>query len=111
MRVLLCGGAGYVGSHAAKLIASRGHDVWVYDNLSEGHRAAVAPGRLLEGDLHDRPRLEQVLREHEIEAVMHFAASCYVGVSVTNPAEYYHNNVVGTLSLLEAMRAVATEEA
>ena len=106
MRVLLCGGAGYVGSHAAKLLASRGHEVWVYDNLSEGHREAVAPGKLIEGDLHDRPRLEQALREKQIEAVMHFAASCYVGVSVTNPAEYYHNNVVGTLSLLEALRAV-----
>jgi len=67
---------------------------------------AVLEGRLIEGDLHDRPALESALREKQIEAVMHFAASCYVGVSVTNPAEYYHNNVVGTLSLLEAMRSV-----
>ncbi len=109
MRVLLCGGAGYVGSHAAKLLLGEGHDVWVYDNLSEGHRAAVPEGRLIEGDLHDRTALENALEEKQIEAVMHFAASCYVGVSVTNPAEYYHNNVVGTLSLLEAMRAVGVK--
>ncbi|WP_146452407.1 UDP-glucose 4-epimerase GalE [Bythopirellula polymerisocia] len=109
MKVLLCGGAGYVGSHAAKLLMHEGHEVWVYDNLSEGHRAAVPEGRLIEGDLHDRPALESALREKKIEAVMHFAASCYVGVSVTNPAEYYQNNVVGTLSLLESMRAVGVK--
>ncbi len=104
MKVLLSGGAGYVGSHAAKLLLARGHDILIYDNLSEGHRAAVPTERLVEGDLHDQPKLTAVLKEKKIEAVMHFAASCYVGVSVTNPAEYYHNNVVGTLSLLEAMR-------
>lgn len=104
MKVLLSGGAGYVGSHAAKLLLSRGHDIWIYDNLSEGHRAAVPAERLVEGDLHDQDKLTATLKEKKIEAVMHFAASCYVGVSVTNPAEYYHNNVVGTLSLLESMR-------
>ena len=104
MKVLLSGGAGYVGSHAAKLLLARGHDIWIYDNLSEGHRAAVPAERLVEGDLHDQAKLTATLKEKKIEAVMHFAASCYVGVSVTNPAEYYHNNVVGTLSLLEAMR-------
>ncbi len=109
MKVLLCGGAGYVGSHAAKVLMREGHEVWVYDNLSEGHRAAVSAGRLIEGDLHDRSALERALREKQIEAVMHFAASCYVGVSVINPAEYYHNNVVGTLSLLEAMRSVGVK--
>jgi UDP-glucose 4-epimerase len=106
MKVLLTGGAGYVGSHAAKMLAGGGHEIWVFDNLSEGHRAAVPEGRLIEGELMDRPLLESVLREHEIDAVMHFAAATYVGVSVTNPAEYYQNNIVGTLSLLEAMRAV-----
>lgn len=109
MKVLLTGGAGYVGSHAARLLLKRGHEIWVYDNLSEGHRAAVPAGRLIEGDLHDRAKLTATLREKKIEAVMHFAASCYVGVSVTNPAEYYHNNVVGTLSLLEAMRTAAVK--
>jgi UDP-glucose-4-epimerase GalE len=94
-----------VGSHAAALLARRGHEVWVYDNLSEGHRAAVAEGRLVVGDLLEREKLETLLREKQIEAVMHFAAHCYVGESVTEPAKYYHNNVVGTLSMLEAMRA------
>jgi UDP-glucose 4-epimerase len=110
MKVLLTGGAGYVGSHAAKLLQSKGHDIWVYDNLSEGHRAAVPEGRLIEGDLHDLAKLTETLQGLHIEAVMHFAASCYVGVSVTNPAEYYHNNVVGTLSLLEAMRAAGVKK-
>ena len=106
MNVLVTGGAGYVGSHAAKLLASEGHEIWVYDNLVFGHRAAVAPGRLIEGDLLDRGKVEAVLREQRIDAVMHFAAFAYVGESVTDPAKYYHNNVVGTLSLMEAMRAV-----
>ncbi len=105
MRVLLTGGAGYVGSHAAWGLHRAGHEVWVYDNLSEGHRAAVPEDRLIVGELIDGPLLQSTLRKHKIEAVMHFAALAYVGVSVTNPAEYYQNNVVGTLSLLEAMRA------
>lgn len=105
MRVLLTGGAGYVGSHAAMLLARGGHDVWVYDNLAYGHRAAALNGRLIEGDILDGARLSSALRDHEIEAVMHFAAFCYVGESVTDPAKYYRNNVVGALSLLDAMRA------
>ncbi len=104
MKVLLTGGAGYVGSHAAWMLDRGGHEIWVFDNLSEGHRSAVPEGRLIEGDLLDPKHLESVLREHKIDAVMHFAALAYVGVSVTNPAEYYRNNVVGTLSLLDAMR-------
>src|SRR5690606_30114541 len=70
-----------------------------------GHRGAVAPGRLIEGDLLDQAKLVDVLRSREIDAVMHFAAFAYVGESVTDPAKYYHNNVVGTLSLMDAMRA------
>ena len=105
MNVLVTGGAGYVGSHAAKLLAAEGHQIWVYDNLVFGHKAAVAPGRLIEGDLLDRPRVEAVLREKQIDAVMHFAAFAYVGESVTDPAKYYQNNIVGTVSLMEAMRA------
>ena len=106
MKVLLTGGAGYVGSHAAWMLDKLGHEIWVLDNLSEGHRDAVPEARLIEGDLLDRPLVESVLQEKQIDAVMHFAALAYVGVSVTNPAEYYRNNVVGTLSLLEAMRSV-----
>lgn len=106
MKVLLTGGAGYVGSHSAQMLQRGGHEIWAFDNLSEGHRGAVPEGRLIEGELLDRPLLESVFREHKIDAVMHFAAATYVGASVTNPAEYYQNNIVGTLSLLEAMRAV-----
>ncbi len=104
MRVLVVGGAGYVGSHTAWMLGSTGHDVWVYDNLSEGHEEAVPEGKLIVGDLMEREKLASVLRENSIDAVMHFAASCYVGVSVTDPAPYYQNNIVGTLSLLDAMR-------
>ena len=104
MKVLLTGGAGYVGSHAARLLQQSGHEAWCYDNLSYGHRAATPPGRLIEGDLMDRSQLAAVFREKKIDAVMHFAAFAYVGESVADPAKYYQNNIVGTLSLLDAMR-------
>jgi UDP-glucose-4-epimerase GalE len=110
MRVLVTGGAGYVGSHAAYLLDKSGHDVLVYDNLSLGHRAAVKPSQLVEGDLRDRGLLENVLRDKRIEAVMHFAAVACVGESVAHPAKYYLNNVVGTLSLLEAMRTAGVKK-
>lgn len=106
MNVLVTGGAGYVGSFSARLLERSGHGVWVYDNLSAGHRGAVAEDRLIVGDLMDRELLEQVLKDKRIDAVMHFAAFAYVGESVEDPAKYYQNNVVGTLSLLKAMRAV-----
>lgn len=105
MRVLVTGGAGYIGSHAVRLLERAGNDVWVYDNLSLGHRAAVPSGRLIEGELVDRARLIEVLSAHKIEAVMHFAAFAAVGESVVDPAKYYQNNVVSSLNLLEAMRA------
>lgn len=105
MKVLVTGGAGYIGSHAVRQLAQAGHDVWVYDNLSLGHRAAVPTGRLIEGELMDRPRIEAALGEQRIEAVMHFAAFAAVGESVADPAKYYQNNVVASLNLLEAMRA------
>jgi len=105
MRILVTGGAGYVGSHAAKVLVRAGHEVWVYDNLSRGHRAAALAGRLIVGELADRPLLESTLRDKGIEAVMHFAAFAYVGESVSEPAKYYVNNIGGSLSLLESMRA------
>jgi UDP-glucose-4-epimerase GalE len=105
MNVLVTGGAGYIGSVAARHLDRSGEDVWIYDNVSTGHRAAALPGRLIEGELADTSRLEDVLRTHRIEAVMHFAASALVGESVEHPARYYRNNVAGSLSLLDAMRA------
>ena len=105
MNILVTGGAGYIGSHAARLLHRAGHEVWVYDNLACGHRRACLTGRLIEGDLHNQTLLETVLRSRQIEAVMHFAAFAYVGESVQYPHKYYRNNVVGSLSLLEAMRA------
>ncbi|HEX6963118.1 MAG TPA: UDP-glucose 4-epimerase GalE, partial [Lacipirellula sp.] len=105
MKVLLTGGAGYVGSHAARLLQQAGHEVWVYDNLSNGHRGALRNLRFIEGDLMDGARLASAFRDCSIDAVMHFAAYAYVGESVTDPAKYYHNNIGGTLTLLDAMRA------
>jgi UDP-glucose 4-epimerase len=109
MRVLVTGGAGYVGSHAAKLLAESGHEVVVVDNLAEGHRLAVGRLPIVVADLLDRERLVSILEENQIEAVMHFAALAYVGVSVREPAKYYQNNVCGTLSLLDAMRAAKVD--
>lgn len=109
MRILVTGGAGYVGSHAVRCLLGHGHEVWVYDDLAQGHRAAVPAGRLIEGHLAQRDRLTAALREHRIEAVMHFAALALVGESVANPARYYDNNVVGSLALLDAMRAARVE--
>jgi UDP-glucose-4-epimerase GalE len=104
MQILVTGGAGYIGSHAVRLFRARGHDVWVYDNLSEGHRAAVPADRLVVGDLAELPKLDQVLVEHRIEAVVHFAAFAYVGESVRDPGKYYQNNLVNTLNLMACLR-------
>jgi UDP-glucose-4-epimerase GalE len=104
MRVLVTGGAGYIGSHTVRLLLARGHDVWVYDNLSAGHRAAVPADRLHVGDLGEAAQLDQLLLERRIEAVVHFAAFTYVGESVREPARYYQNNVVHTLTLMECLR-------
>lgn len=105
MRILVTGGAGYVGSHAVRRLLAAGHQAWAYDDLSRGHAAAVPAGRLLRGSLTDEPRLAEVLRTYEIEAVMHFAALTLVGESVTEPLVYYRNNVCGSLALLSAMRS------
>jgi UDP-arabinose 4-epimerase len=103
MRVLVTGGAGYIGSYMAKLLARAGVEPIVFDNLSMGHRHAVRWGPLIEGDLSDSALVTSVLAEHEIDAVVHFAANAYVGESMQNPRKYFHNNVAGTLSLLDAM--------
>jgi UDP-glucose 4-epimerase len=104
MRILVTGGAGYIGSHTVRALIARGHDVWVYDSLVHGHRAAVPADRLIVGDLKDADVLDHALLIHRIEAVVHFAAYCYVGESVTDPGKYYQNNVGNTLTLFERMR-------
>jgi UDP-glucose-4-epimerase GalE len=114
--VVVTGGAGYIGSHAAKALAVAGHRVVIYDNLSAGHREAVDAVRhalirrerprervsLVEGDIRDTPRLTSVLQAERADAIMHFAASLDVGASVRDPLGYYDNNVRGALSVLEA---------
>ena len=105
MKVLVTGGAGYIGSHTAYQLITEGHDVVVYDNLSKGHKAAVPKEALfVKGDLRDGVLLAEVLRSHQIEAVVHFAADSLVGESMVEPSKYYHNNVVATLALLDTMR-------
>jgi UDP-glucose-4-epimerase GalE len=103
MRVLVTGGAGYVGSFTARHLARCGHQVTVLDDLSEGHRAAVDPGWLVVGAISDRARLRALLDERRIEGVLHFAAASRVGDSVRDPRHYYRNNVVGGLDLLETL--------
>lgn len=104
MRILITGGAGYIGSHAARLFLARGHDAWVYDNLSMGHRQAVPADRLLVGDLEETSKLDHILNSKRIEAIVHFAAFAFVGESVREPAKYYQNNLVRTLNLMDCAR-------
>jgi len=104
MNILVVGGAGYIGSHAVKMLIGAGHDVWVYDNLSRGHAPAVPSGRLITGEVADRAKLAATLREKKIDAVMHFAAFALVNESVNDPSLYYRNNVIAALELLDAMR-------
>ncbi|MBW4471141.1 MAG: UDP-glucose 4-epimerase GalE [Stenomitos rutilans HA7619-LM2] len=106
--ILVTGGAGYIGSHAVLALQQAGYHVIVLDNLVYGHRdiaETVLNVELIEGDTNDRPLLDKLFATHNIGAVMHFAAYAYVGESVTDPAKYYQNNFVGTLTLLEAMLA------
>ena len=102
-RVLITGGAGYIGSHCAKALAAIGHEGIVFDSLLFGHRELVRWGELIEGDIRDAARLDSVFATHRFDAVMHFAALAYVGESVTAPGRYYDVNVNGTRVLLDAM--------
>ncbi|HEX5419143.1 MAG TPA: UDP-glucose 4-epimerase GalE [Gammaproteobacteria bacterium] len=101
--ILVTGGAGYIGSHTCKALASAGFNPVAYDNLVSGHRSAVRWGPFVEGDLADREALETALSEHAVSAVIHFAAHAYVGESMQWPGKYFRNNVSCTINLLEAM--------
>lgn len=103
-RVLVTGGAGYIGSHTSKLLSAKGLEPVVYDNLVTGNRSSVRWGPFVHGDILDTTHLAQTLMQYQPEAVIHFAASAYVGESVEDPSKYYRNNVAGTQSLLNACR-------
>ena len=106
MRVVVTGGAGYIGSVVSEVLDDEGHDVLVIDNLSKGHRDAVSdPVRFEQLDLRDREGVAAVLTQFEAEAVIHMAAYSLVGESVGDPAKYYDNNMTAGLALLDAMRA------
>ncbi len=109
-RILVCGGAGYIGSHMVRMLRSEGHDVTVFDNFSQGHRAALPAGvAVIEGDLNDPAGLARAFGGEPFDAVYHFAALISVGESVTLPDLYYRNNVVGALNLLDAMRGAGCD--
>ena len=104
MKILVVGGAGYIGSVCAELLLDEGHNVGIFDNLTEGHRSAVdSRAKFIEGDLQDRQRTLSILSELRPDAVMHFAASALVGESMQNPSKYFRNNVAHGLNLLDAM--------
>ncbi|MGB3616064.1 MAG: UDP-glucose 4-epimerase GalE [Elainellaceae cyanobacterium] len=110
--ILVTGGAGYIGSHAVMSLQQAGYHVIILDNLVYGHEdlvKTVLSAPLIEGDTNDRALLDRLFAEHNISAVMHFAAYAYVGESVSDPAKYYRNNVTGTLTLLEAMVAAGVK--
>ena len=103
MKILVVGGAGYIGSHMVKMLLNLSHDVIILDNLSTGFRELAKYGELIVGDLTDESLLEDLFSKHQFDGVMHFAAASLVGESMTNPAKYYRNNVSNTINLLDAM--------
>ena len=103
MAILVIGGAGYIGSHVVRMLAHKGYKPVVLDNLSKGHREAVANDPFVLGDLSDKALLARTFKDYHIDAVMHFAAFIEVGESVKEPSKYYHNNVAGVLNLLDAL--------
>jgi len=104
MAILVCGGAGYIGSHMVAALLEKGKEVVILDNFQKGHKDAVLGGKIYEGDLRDRKILDKVFTENKIDAVIDFAADSLVGESVVEPLKYFENNVSGTLSLLRAMK-------
>ena len=104
MKILVTGGAGYIGSHVVKALGLKGYEILVYDNLSTGHEWALLYGRLVRGDLSDIRFVDQVIREYKPDAVMHFAALIQVEESVREPLKYYRHNIGNTLNLLEVMK-------
>ena len=110
MKVLVCGGAGYIGSNMVAMLSAEGHQPIVYDNLSKGHKAAVRNAEFVKGDLADYELLIKVLKKYKIEACLHFAAFTEVAESTEWPLKYYHNNVSNTQTLLAAMEAAGVEK-
>ena len=110
LSVLVVGGAGYIGSHMVKALADAGFRTTVFDNLSRGHRDAVVAGDFVKGDLQNLDELKKLFDAYQFDAVMHFAAFCYVGESVQSPLSYYRNNVAGTLNLIDAMKSAGVDK-
>src|SRR3989440_11576521 len=110
MKILVVGGAGYIGSICAELLLNESHEIAIFDNLTEGHRAAVdRRARFVEGDLQDRQSVESALTKTRPDAVMHFAANALVGESMQNPSKYFRNNIANGLNLLDAMVATGVK--
>jgi UDP-glucose 4-epimerase len=109
-KILVIGGAGYIGSHMVRLLVEAGREVVVFDNFSQGHRQAIWGVEVFQGDLLEPAELRAVFERHDIDAVIHFAALIAVGDSVRDPNAYYRNNVIGTLNLVDAMRAVGVKK-
>src|SRR5215510_2489174 len=106
MKIFVIGGAGYIGSVCTELLLNEGHEVAIFDNLSEGHRAAVdSRTHFIEGELSDREQIQTALSTHRSDAVMHFAANALVGESMQNPSKYFRNNISNGLNLVDAMIA------
>jgi len=103
MRILVTGGAGYIGSHTVKILLEKGYEPVIFDNLSSGHRELLPGGIFIQADLREKERIEKVIREYRIEAIIHFASLIQVGESYDNPRLYYTHNLITTLNLLEAM--------
>jgi UDP-glucose 4-epimerase len=104
MKILVAGGAGYIGSHMVRMLVELGHEVVTFDDLSSGFRDAVLVGEFVHGKLHNKKELDAVFKSHQFDAVVHFAGSIAVGESVRVPAKYYQSNFTDTLNLLNAMR-------